>query len=207
MSNRSFLFQLLLLIMTLSGCTLLPEQPPPPKHHDFGPPSQSQQALVAVAPVRLLLTSVQAPVWLDTTEIHYRLLYNDPTWLRAYAQNRWIAPPAALLEQRWREILMGFGPNKRTGDNATSIYQLDIVVDRFEQVFDSPGSAYAIIGLRAVLMQPGQIGPIAERKFTARRTCPPQAQGAINALASLADNTLEDVLQWVINVDKSATAD
>lgn len=205
MSRRSLAFQLLLLMMTLSGCTLLPEQPPPPMHHDFGPLSQSQHELVAAAPVGLRLASVQAPIWLDTTEIHYRLLHDDPTRLRAYAQNRWIAPPAALLEQRWREALARFGPNIRT--DGTPIYQLDIVVDRFEQVFDSTHSAYAVIGLRAVLMRSNHTGPVVERHFTVRRACDPQVQGAINALAMLADSTLEDVLRWVINVDKSAMTD
>jgi cholesterol transport system auxiliary component len=167
--------------------------------------TKRQHELVAKEPIRLRLASVQAPVWLDTTEIHYRLLHDDPTRLRAYAQNRWIAPPAALLEQRWREALAKLGPNIRTGD--TPIYQLDIVVDRFEQVFDSPHSAYAVIGLRAVLMRSNRIGPVVERHFTSRRACDPQVQGAINALAMLVDSTLEDVLRWVINVDGSATAD
>lgn len=191
MGNRSFVFQLLVM-MALSGCTLLPEQPPLSKRHDFGPPPLPQQK--RVTPVGLLLIDVQMPAWLETTEIQYRLLYDDPTRLRAYAQNQWIAPPAALLEQRWREAL--------SGDTAVSLYRLEAALDRFEQVFDAPDSAYAVIGLRAVLVRPDQSAVVAERRFTIRRACPPHVQGAIDALASLADSTLEDVLRWAIQVDQ-----
>ncbi|MGH8378701.1 MAG: ABC-type transport auxiliary lipoprotein family protein, partial [Gammaproteobacteria bacterium] len=98
------------ILCVTAACSLWPAQPPAPQVHDFGPLPVSQDN--AATPVRL--DSVNAPVWLGTDAIHYRLLYDDPTAFRGYADHRWAAPPAELLAARLQN-LFSVGSMDKTG--------------------------------------------------------------------------------------------
>ena len=186
---------LLLLATTLLGCSLVPAHPPLPARHDFGPPTQHTQTVAFSALEELGLNGVSAPEWLQTTNIQYRLLYDDPTQLRAYAFHQWLAPPSELLEQRWREQRATHGNITKTSLGFL-VYQLQVELNRFEQIFNSPDSANVVIRARAMVMGADHAQPIVERLFTAQRESAPDVQGAIEGLASLADTLITDIRQW-----------
>ncbi|MEN8131778.1 MAG: ABC-type transport auxiliary lipoprotein family protein [Pseudomonadota bacterium] len=186
---------LLLLTSTLSGCSLIPARPPLLARHDFGPPPQHAQTVDFSTQERLLLNGFSAPEWLKTTSIQYRLLYDDPTRLRAYAYHQWLAPPSKLMEQRWQEQGATQGHNTTTNTGLLG-YRLKVELNRFEQVFDSPDAARVVIQARAMVMKPDQAKPVMERLLTAQRESAPDVQGAIESLASLADTLITDIRQW-----------
>lgn len=196
MKYHSYLLIPIIFLIILSSCNVLPNRAPPLKRHDFGPLPQVRQQDIATATINFLFEGVRAPTWLDTTEIRYRLLYQDPTRLRAYAYHQWIASPVALIEHRLREWLIKFSQEEKLGSTAVPSHQLNLELNTFEQIFDSPNTARAVIRLRAVLIPTNQAGSVVEQDFIVQRQCPPHVQGAITTLAALVDTILQDILQW-----------
>ncbi|QJD28671.1 ABC-type transport auxiliary lipoprotein family protein [Methylococcus geothermalis] len=162
---------ILMLSLALPACSLLPERPPPAALHDFG-------IAAAAAPAPWSAVEVDAPDWLQTDRLQYRLLYANPTELRAYALDRWIAPPPALLEQRLKAERNGSG------------YRLRIELQSFEQVFDRPGSSHVTIRFRAET-------PTADKTFQLDQpTASPDAAGAVQAFAQAIDRAVTQLRTW-----------
>ncbi len=188
---RLWLSYLLLpiVLLALSGCGLLPPHAAPPRYHDFGPPVTGQPANAG-----LYLREVTAPAWLDSGEIQYRLLMTDSTQLRAYATARWIAAPSRLLAQRLREQLPGTG---------SPHYGLRVELERFEQDFDTPDHARAVMQLHAVITAADGT-TLAAHDFTFSTPTPPDVAGAITGLAALAQQATEAILAWSASVSPEA---
>jgi cholesterol transport system auxiliary component len=162
---------ILMLLLAVPACSVLPERAPQPALHDFG-------AAVAAAPAPWSSIEVDAPDWLQTDRLQYRLLYANPTELRAYALDRWIAPPPALLEQRLKAERNGSG------------YRLRIELQAFEQVFDRSGSSHVTIRFRAET-------PTADKTFQLDQpTASPDAAGAVTAFAQLVERTVAVLRAW-----------
>lgn len=171
---------LLALLLVLSACSVLPSRPPSPALHDFGLGAQGQTE----APWSSV--AVDAPEWLQSENIRYRLLYADPTRVRSYSQDRWIAPPPALLAQR----LTLFGAGKG--------YALKIKLLEFEQVFDGPRQARMILSFRATAFRLGEEGAVLEQVFHfARLTPSADAQGAVTATGSLVEEAGKSLRAWL----------
>ncbi|NJD07641.1 MAG: hypothetical protein FIA97_14260 [Methylococcaceae bacterium] len=150
--------------LLLAGCSLLPERPPRPAIHDFGPNPQGAGSAIAV----------DAPEWLQDDRIRYRLLYDDPTQIRYYTLDRWVAPPALLLARRL-DSLDGAG------------LKLRVQLLEFEQRFVAPGRAHVLVGVRVTALLPGQQQPVSQQFFLERPTGSADAAGAVTAFAQLAD--------------------
>ncbi len=176
------------------GCRILPERPPPAKRYDFGGEPLTAKGFAGL-PIHLVLDHVVAPLWLDTQQIQYRSLYEEPERLHAYAQSQWVASPATLLRYRFSQILFRVRSATPTPQKEPT-YQIHIELDSFEQVFGQPDQAHAVIRLRAVLVDPRRQLPVARRYFTVRRSSPPNAKGAVEALKALTDRVILQVLQW-----------
>lgn len=170
-----------LLLHVLAACSVLPERPAPPALHDFGPgPPAPRDWPWAVA-------EVTAPEWLQDPGIHYRLLYAQPTELRSYSRDRWVAPPAVLLAQR-------FNGGRRTGQA-----RLRIELQTFEQVFDQPAQARVTLGFRAVAEGAGQGGQPAEQAFAFTLPTPTaDAAGALQTFPRLLARAEAALRDWVL---------
>ncbi len=178
-----------IVLLALSGCSLLPPHAAPPRYHDFGPPVTEH-----VANTTLYLREVSAPAWLDNGAIHYRLLTTDPTQLRAYATGRWIAAPSRLLAQRLRDQLPGSGlPH----------YGLRVELERFEQDFDTTDHARAVMQIHAVITR-ADGAVVAVHEFTFSTPTTPDISGAITGLAALAQQATEAILAWSASVSPEA---
>lgn len=90
---------LLLLLAGLSGLAACAGAPRPPERslYDLGADPVAGRA---VPPLRVELAM---PAWLDNGEIAYRLLYDEPSRLRAYAASRWAGRPGQLIAARLKE--------------------------------------------------------------------------------------------------------
>ncbi len=172
---------LILAVAGLAGCSLFPSRAPEIlTDHDFGP-LRTHAAPPGVPPV--IVRARSAP-WLSGTTIRYRLLYKDPTAIHVYAQNRWIAPPAALLEARirWR---LGAAPLSGAKP-PDQVDRLVIVLSRFDQDFTAPRRAFVRFTASARLYDVATGALIARKTVDLRRPCAPDAEGAVTGLSRLA---------------------
>jgi uncharacterized lipoprotein YmbA len=105
----------------------------------------------------IAIPTIQAPSWLRTTALIYRLDYEPPVHPRAYAQSQWAAPPNELLSLRLRERISadngGFTIKRLSEDNDG--YRLQVTLEDFTQTFASPERSQCVVTL-SVLLQRGK---------------------------------------------------
>jgi len=188
----------MLVFIPLAGCGLAPERPHPPARHDLGPVPAGSAAAPAL-PQALEVAPVLAPDWLEGTALAYRLLWETPGRLRAYAATGWAAPPSALLTERLRERAFARAGAVRPppgGDGAPAVV-LRVDLAEFAQWFEAPDRARAVVRVRAGLLVVRTRAPVAGRTFTAERPCrTPDAPGAVDALIAASQSIVEEVLDW-----------
>ncbi len=173
------------LILTLSACGGLPKPGLAPAIYDFGIPSATSAEII---PVRL--AKIEAVPGLEGFDMRYRLAYKNPTQLFAYTESRWSVAPADLLAQRLRH--QGFSP-------AASPCSLRVILESFDQVFDSPEQSRAVVSLRAELIngfgrQATAISTVITSETPASSG---DAQGGVTALATATDQIVEQLKGWV----------
>lgn len=173
----------LTLTLGLSACTPFPQREPPPSLHDFG--FRWNQGVRGDAAWSSVV--VDAPEWLQDDRIRYRLLYAEPTRVRFYTRDRWLAAPPSLLVQRLATAARG-------GDG----YRLHIQLLEFEQVFDTSQRSRVILQLRAKAYQSETNRSAEERLFQLTRLAPAaNAIGAVTAFAELIDETINSLETWL----------
>lgn len=181
----------LLLIASLvtTGCLsqLIPEAPPPAATFDFGPLPEERPAPL---PLRFAVESVTAPSWLETADIHYRRLDEQPGALRAYGRNQWIAATTELLSQRLRDRLAGAAP-----ESPAAPLPLRVELVSFEHVYTSLNDAYVVARARASYEDLD--GRTRQREFERRRPAEAAVQGATVELPHVADELIDAMLEWL----------
>lgn len=168
-----------ILALYLTGCSFYPERPPQPALHDFGPPASQAGAVPTV--------TVEAPAWLHEERLRYRLRYADPTGVRFYRLDAWLAPPPTLLAQYLGNALASLQPGMR----------LRLDLSEFEQVFDSPDTAHIVLGFLA-RAENSQGASLAERRFQIKQACASaDAAGAVAAYAAAAASAAGELRAWL----------
>lgn len=186
----------LLLAVTVSGCTLFPESAPRPQQHDLGPPPEvATEVRELTAKVRL--GAVQSPPWLRASAVHYRREDIDATGVHAYSRRQWVAPPPQLLahrlEQQLAPVLAGARQDAR--------WQLDLRLERFEQVFVSETRADVVVRARATLADLSAPGQHWQQVFEIRESAPgADGSGAVQGLAEASDSLVEALVAWLVAV-------
>jgi cholesterol transport system auxiliary component len=187
----------LVLAGLLSGCAG-PERGPAPVLYDFGDrplasvPAQPGSVLPSLA------ASVQSSAALDGTAMLYRLAYADERQLRAYTLARWAMPPAELVQQRLREVLSQQRIVLKPGEGSQLLLQLEL--EEFSQVFESPGQSSGLLRLRATVLKAGNSGDklLAQRSLRVLR--PASGGGAaagVRALSAATDAAVDELAQWL----------
>ncbi|WP_024300277.1 ABC-type transport auxiliary lipoprotein family protein [Methylomicrobium lacus] len=172
--------------VSILGCT---EAVQAPALHDFGvgnalPASGLQQS--ASAEIK-----VSAPRWLSDNRIRYRLLYDQPTRVRFYNLDQWIAPPPELLKLHFAAGRLD--PN----------YSLVIQLLNFEQQFETPGSASVLLRFSADAFAVGGKDKLGAQEFVIRSgKVGPDAQGAVRGFAESAGQASQQVQAWLRSLAK-----
>lgn len=178
-----------LFFLALAGCGSLPKAGPQAAIYDFGIPAKT--AMIAL-PVRLV--TFQAAPGLEGSEIRYRLAYKNPAQVFAYTESRWLAAPDKLLQRRMEQRL------QTTGAAPCS---LQVTVEAFDQIFDTPASGRGVVQLRATLVK--GIGRQALMQTTQvnaeRAAASSDAQGGVAALDGASEQAVAGVLGWVAGQD------
>jgi cholesterol transport system auxiliary component len=171
----------------LQGCS---ETARVPALHDFGvgplPPPAASPHNAATEEVRVV-----APKWLSDNRIRYRLLYDQPTRVRFYNLDQWIAPPPDLL--RLYLASEPLDPN----------YALVIQLMNFEQQFEAPGSASVFLRFSAEAFAAGGKNKAGMRTFVLwSGKVSPDAQGAVQGFTELAGRARQQVSGWLRELPK-----
>lgn len=180
----------------LSACAL-PERAASPALYDFGRGATAAQP-PADARLPALAVSVQTTPALDSSAMWYRLAYADEAQLRAYALARWAMPPADLLQQRVREILGRQRVVLAADEGAPQRLQLEL--QEFSQVFETPERSAGLLRLRATLRQQTPAGErtVAQRSVVVQHPAvSADAPGGVRALAAASDAAVLELAQWL----------
>ena len=163
--------------------------------HDLGMPAGNWEATgIAIAAVE-----VQGRSPLASTAMHYRLEYADATRRLSYAENRWAAPPAELLEKfLTRRIVFG------QRDVAASGCRLRLGLDDLTQNFDGVRSSAINLETRAVLLSARGEEMLAQRAFQMRLVAPtPDARGGVLATRAALQSLADELNRWLAEVARA----
>jgi cholesterol transport system auxiliary component len=166
-----------------------------PRLYDFGMAAASRVEVPRVA-----IGSVRAAPTVSGTEIRYRLA-SDPYQARAYTESRWLAAPSELLANRLAEAL---GEAKSSNDGGfvgpprPAWFRLSVELAVFEQVFDTPNQARAVLRLVAEVQDARTRRTVARRLLDSERATPTaDAAGAVASLVELTDAAVSELLRWL----------
>jgi cholesterol transport system auxiliary component len=187
---------LIAMSILMAACTT--GKPPQTGLFDLGPaaslPAGDTQRLPALA-----LAEVEAPAWLDTQAMFYRLAYASPQQLRPYAGSRWTAPPPELLGQRLKtRIAHAGGAVLSRTDGAADVLTLRVDLDDFTQTFTTPEDSHVQAALRVSLLDGRTL--LAQRSFLRRQPAGPDARSGAAALAAASDALISDIIAWLAQV-------
>lgn len=162
--------------------------------YDFGElPGKGTGSRVPVATVE-----VQAASWMEGPTMHYRLGYVDSLRRQSYADSRWAAPPAELLEAFLKRRLV-FGQ----GDFSGSGCRLHLVLDELEQRFDDPQSSRVVLQVRALLASSGSAEILSRRVLIVDRPASvPSAAGGVAATREAVQSLAGELAGWLDEIGR-----
>lgn len=186
------------IVLLLSGCFGGTGGRLSPASYDLS----SERLEVAVEPAGMLrLVEVRSPSWLDTTAMQYRLAYAEKTRREVYAGSRWVAPPAALLEQQLKRWLLAGGASW-TSQQAGC--RLGVELDEFIQVFDAPEVSHVVVEARATLWAARGDTAVARQRFELSRPAGADARSGALALDAATRRFGEDIGAWLRQIGSEA---
>jgi cholesterol transport system auxiliary component len=176
------------LILAVSSCTILPKAQPSAVH-DFGYPNSHALSEIST-PTQQTPITVEAPKWLSDNRIRYRLLYADPTQVRFYSLDRWIAPPPELFEPL-------LNASTKQWPKPITI-QLDV----FEQQFDSPDKAKVVMHFSATTTPDDKQHKSRTRNFKLQLPClTSDAKGAVTGFNLLTKQAVDKLQAWLMEAN------
>ena len=182
-------------VAVLPGCSVIVKGEPATLY-DLGPlPANPAGALPALPPISV--ADVEAPAWLDSSSMFYRLQYANAHQPRPYAQAHWTMAPGQLLSQRVKaRIVQAGGVALASTYGAVNVPVLRIDADDFVQHFEAPGQSNARVALRASVFTGRTL--LAQRTFIQQAPAPtPNAAGGVQAMAVASDAAITDMIDWL----------
>lgn len=177
--------------LLLAACQVLPERPRAPATYDLGIGERAGLAQV-LAPARV---AVSSPTWLQATTMHYRDTRGDPARRRAYADNRWAAPPPAML---------GLVLERALGAGEGGGCRLQVQLDEFEQIFTAADRSEARLVARFALLPARGAAPIATASLgVTEPATTADASGGATAFRAATGRLALAIAQWIAETDRT----
>lgn len=150
----------------------------------------------------LSMAEINAPAWLDSQLMYFRLGYANQQQTRPYANSRWSMPPAQLFGQRLKaRIAQAGGVVLSATDGAAGLPLLRLDADDMMQNFDSASHSTVQLSVRATVLS-GR-SPLAQKTFSRQALAPSaDAAGGAAALAAASDALIDDMLLWLADLPK-----
>jgi cholesterol transport system auxiliary component len=186
---------LILSLLTLGACSIAP-QSRDIAAYDFGPaaPAKADPRIA----VNLTVADISAPAWMDNANLYYRLAYADASRPLAYANSRWVMPPAALLNQRLRASLRQSSKAAVLSpiDGVRTDYVLRIELEEFSQIFDAADRSRGVLRLQARLVRGNTL--TAQQTISIEVAAPmANAEGGVRALTLASDDAGRRLADWL----------
>lgn len=185
LSKRSFSLYAIMILASLliSACGGLGKAKPAAAMYDFGL-ANSAPSYSSLLPV----DAVTSPQALHHQHIRYRLAYDNPSQVLAYAESRWTAPPAELMNQM---VHASMGTPTLNGCHVA--IQLTV----FDHVFDSPANSHGLVQMQATVMAKKSRHEVGRKRFQhSLQASSPDARGGVSALSQAAQAGLDEVFAW-----------
>ena len=187
---------ILFCLFALGACSIAP-QSRDIAAYDFGPaaPAKAEPRIA----INLTMAEVNAPFWMENANLYYRLAYADAARPLAYANSRWVMPPAALLTQRLRAGLRQASKAAvvSPADGVHTDYVLRLDLEEFSQVFDSAERSRGVLRLQARLVR--GLGLAAQQDFSIELPAPSaNAEGGVRALSAASDEVGRRLADWLV---------
>lgn len=178
-----------LAVVSLAGCVGNPPRQGEAARHDLG----EMPGVWHTPGFPVAALNVRATSWLDTPALAYRLIYVDSLRRLVYADNRWVAPPAELIERFLRRRIV-FGQPDFSGPGC----RLNLVLDELDQRFDSPQASQVVLEVRASLLPRAGEVILSKRAFLIEKPAPTQdAAGGVAATREAAQALAGELAQWL----------
>lgn len=197
-----------LALVTLAGCSALPDKPTRATMYDFGPGiAAAGAAPAAQTQPAIVLADVDSSASFEGSPIVYRLGYADAHQLRPYSLARWSAPPSQLVRQRIREQL-GRERLVLDSEEAAALARsggarprvLRIELEEFTHYFESEARSFGLIRIRCTLLDNTPAGEklLGQRTITLQAPAPSQdAPGGVRGLAAVTDAAAQEIGRWL----------
>lgn len=170
---------MLMVVILLAGCAGSADDGGAQRAYDLGFEAPGGR-LATVRP-----GAVRASAPFDTNDMLYRLAYRDAAELHAFAQSRWAAAPAVLLQRRFA----------RASGDAPAACVFDFELSELTQVFSSASASRIVLEGRATLLAGSR--RVAEKVFL---VVEPEAGGSAasgaRAVARAADRMIGEIGAW-----------
>jgi cholesterol transport system auxiliary component len=178
-------FTVVLVPLLLGGCLGNSTRLADVAQYDLGPAPAAAGA--PVIPLRSI--DVQAPSWLGTSAMQYRLAYANNERRQIFVESRWVAPPAELLEINLRRHLIS---------SAAGSCRVRVEVDEFAQVFDAPASSRSLLEARISLVA-GKGDQVLARHTVSlsRPATSTDARGGVVAFSGMATELGKNISEWL----------
>lgn len=178
--------------LLLAGCGGNPTRQTDTAAYDFG-----RLAGTWAAPgFPVAAVTVRATSWLDSPAQWYRLGYADDLRRQRYANSRWAAAPAALLERVLQRRIV-YGQPDFTGPGC----RLALTLDELEQRFDTAQSSQTVLEVRARLLPLHGETLLSKRAFLIRKTAPSaDARGGVAATRDAVQMLTDEMAAWLAEV-------
>lgn len=157
--------------------------------YDFGNLAGSWPA----SRIPIAAVDVQAASWLAGPDMSFRLAYAEPLRRLSYAESRWAAPPAELLE-RFLKRRVVFGQPDFSGAGC----RLQLVLDELEQRFDAPQSSTIVLEVHAQLAPSRGTEILSKRAFLIHKPAPEAvARGGVAATQDAVQTLADELGGWL----------
>jgi cholesterol transport system auxiliary component len=155
-----------------------------------------------VSRVPIAEVDVQAASWLAGPAMYFRLAYADPLRRQSYAESRWAAPPAELLEGFIKRRIV-FGQTGFSGAGC----RLQLVIDELEQRFDDPQKSHVVLEVRVQLTPRRAAEVLARRVFLIQKPAAlPVARGGVAAAREAVQALTDDLGGWMNEIERDTPA-
>ena len=154
------------------------------------------------ARIPIAAIEVQAASWLSGPAMHFRLAYAEPLRRQSYAESRWAAPPAELLEAFLKRRIV-FGQPDFAGGGC----RLQLVLDELEQRFDDPQKSQVVLEVRALLTPLRGAEILSKRAFLIRKPAvEATARGGVTATGDAVQTLADDLGGWLEGIAREKPA-
>lgn len=202
-------------LLLLAGCAHDSSRRVHPEHYTLSAaaPAIRQHPHRTRSRATLQVARISAPVWLQGTDLLYRLAYRHGDRIASYGLSDWVAPPTQLLQSMvlggladgsfWAVVV---GP----GSSAKTDFGLFLRLDDFSQVFTGPQQSLGVLDATATFVDHRDDRVVAQKRFRLRIAAPSaDAAGGAAALNQASRQFVVRLRQWlgqVLSRDRSEAA-